>query len=77
MLNTFCSDLLKYMLKHILLHLIPEKTQDVESQANVYLIEKKSRPLKRDRLKHYFMNRLEFPCKSGSAEDGCIRLLEL
>ncbi len=22
MLNTFCSDLLKYMLKHILLHLI-------------------------------------------------------
>ena len=26
MLNTFCSDLLKYMLKHILLHLIPSYT---------------------------------------------------
>ena len=28
MLNTFCSDLLKYMLKHILLHLIPKEAEN-------------------------------------------------
>ena len=29
MLNTFCSDLLKYMLKHILLHLIPHQRRGI------------------------------------------------
>ncbi len=34
MLNTFCSDLLKYMLKHILLHLIPDQVEwEVDEQA--------------------------------------------
>ena len=37
MLNTFCSDLLKYMLKHILLHLIQNHPYEISEVRNMVL----------------------------------------